>query len=192
MEPEFYFVPPYVGPKGWLGVELNTGLRWKTIAMRVREAYLEVAPAPLDREAETALVVPQSVTALRPEEVDPFLRPRARKILKQLAALCLSLPETEPGTQFGNPVWKAGKKTFCTTHHRQGRLQLSFRVGGEQQALLTLDSRFSIPAYTGHNGWVDLDVEDQTDWQEIEQLALLSYRHFALKRMLKALDAADR
>ena len=45
-----------------------------------------------------------------------------------------------------------------------------------------------ISAYTGHNGWIDLDVEDDQDWDEIKELALESYRHFALNRMLKALD----
>lgn len=42
---------------------------------------------------------------------------------------------------------------------------------------------------TEHNGWIDLDVQDHDDWDEIQQLTLDSYFHFALKRMLKALDA---
>ncbi len=54
--------------------------------------------------------------------------------------------------------------------------------------MLSNDDRYDISPYTGHNGWIDLDVEDHEDWQEIELLLLESYRHFALKRMLKALD----
>jgi hypothetical protein len=30
-DPESYFVPPYVGGKGWLGVRLDTGLAWEVI-----------------------------------------------------------------------------------------------------------------------------------------------------------------
>jgi predicted DNA-binding protein (MmcQ/YjbR family) len=190
MEPLLYFVPPYLGPKGWLGVELNTGISWETVAKRTREAYEEVAPGSLSETIGDSLDIPTAVRPLTPEEIDPFRRARARQVLGQLDALCLSLPETGAARQFGNPVWKAGKKTFLTTHHRRGRLQLEFRVGAERQAMLTLDPRFTIPAYTGHNGWIALDVEDQADWQEIESLALESYRHFALKRMLKALDGA--
>jgi hypothetical protein len=52
---------------------------------------------------------------------------------------------------------------------------------------LAQDDRYSISPYTGHNGWMDLDVEDHQDWQEIGKLVLDSYRHFALKRMLDAL-----
>ena len=43
--------------------------------------------------------------------------------------------------------------------------------------------------YIGHRGWIDLDVEDHVDWDEVRALVLGSYRHFALKRMLKALGA---
>ena len=66
-------------------------------------------------------------------------------------------------------------------------MRLEIWVGVELQATLTDDPRFEIPAYTGHNGWILLDVEDHIDWSEAEDLILGSYRHFALKRMLKAL-----
>jgi hypothetical protein len=54
---------------------------------------------------------------------------------------------------------------------------------------LTADSRYQIPPYIGHNGWIALDVSSNCDWQEIEALTLQSYRHFALKRMLLLLPA---
>ena len=49
-EPNYYFVPPYVGPRGWLGVHLDQGLSWMDIASRVREAY---AGRPADRNRRT-------------------------------------------------------------------------------------------------------------------------------------------
>ncbi len=188
MEGEYYFVPPYVGPRGWLGVELDKGLSWQTIAQRVREAYEHIAPAALcDAIGATIEIVPPD-KMLDPVEIDPFQRPRAKEIVPRLAELCLSLPETSQTTQFGNPVWKAGKKTFVTTHYWHQHLAFSFWVGGEQQAMLTYDDRYSIPAYTGHNGWIELNVEDDVNWTEVEELVLSSYRHFALKRMLRALE----
>ena len=51
-----------------------------------------------------------------------------------------------------------------------------------------MDDRYGESRYTGGSGWIDLDVEEHQVWEEIEQLALESYRHFALKRMLKALE----
>ena len=35
-EPRHFFVPPYVGPRGWLGVNLDQGISWKTVAKLVR------------------------------------------------------------------------------------------------------------------------------------------------------------
>jgi hypothetical protein len=61
-----------------------------------------------------------------------------------------------------------------------------------QQSLLTADSRYSIPPYMGHNGWIALDVTRDLDAAEVSALALQSYRHFALKRMLQKLPAHER
>lgn len=125
-----------------------------------------------------------------PEEINPFLRQRAQAVLESVRARCLLLPETTETTQFGNPTWKAGKKTYVTAAHTSGRLGLQFWVGADQQSMLTMDKRYHIPPYIGHNGWITLDVEKHVDWGEVESLLHNSYRHFALKRMLKALDAS--
>jgi hypothetical protein len=50
-EPEHYFVPPYVGHRGWVGVHLDRGLDWNEIAGAIEEAYLAVAPKRLAEEA---------------------------------------------------------------------------------------------------------------------------------------------
>jgi hypothetical protein len=67
-------------------------------------------------------------------------------------------------------------------------LHLAFWVGVDRQGLLTADKRYSIPMYIGHNGWIQLDVEKSVDWNEVRALALDSYRHFANRRMLMAMD----
>ena len=46
-DPESFFVPPYVGHRGWLGVRLDRALPWEAIAGIVEDAYAEVAPATL-------------------------------------------------------------------------------------------------------------------------------------------------
>jgi hypothetical protein len=43
-EPEHYFVPPYVGHRGWVGVRLDRDLDWNAIAGAIEDAYLAVAP----------------------------------------------------------------------------------------------------------------------------------------------------
>ena len=41
--PKHFFVPPYVGPQGWVGVRLDTGLKWGTISARIKEAHRTTA-----------------------------------------------------------------------------------------------------------------------------------------------------
>ena len=43
-DPERFFVPPYVGPKGWVGMRLDGGPDWGEVAMLVRRSYRLVAP----------------------------------------------------------------------------------------------------------------------------------------------------
>ena len=187
-QPKFYFVPPYVGPKGWLGVHLDRGNDWLAIATRVQEAYRHVAPARLTAQlAEPAAIEPPTET-IDPEEFDPLSAPSAQRKLERIRSMCSQLPEVTEATQFGTPAFKAGKKTFLVAYRQRRRMNLEFWVGAELQATLSDDPRFLIPRYIGHRGWIDLDIEDHVDWEEVWQLALGSYRHFALKRMLRALD----
>ncbi len=55
-DPERYFVPPYVGHRGWLGVRLDRGIAWDELAGIAEDAYSEVAPA---RLVAAARVVPE-------------------------------------------------------------------------------------------------------------------------------------
>jgi len=191
-EPDHFFVPPYVGPRGWLGVHLNKGLDWKRVAHHVREAYLAVAPKKLAVDLPQAIVIKPPTRSIDPEILDPLSSKRAKEVVGPLREFCLSLPETSEDKAFGWPVWRAGKKTFAGVHRYNRRLTLQFWVGLDMQAMLTFEKRYRVPAYIGHNGWIELDVEDELDFDEVRQLALVSYKHFALRRMLDhlAVEAA--
>ncbi len=187
--PEHFFVPPYVGPRGWLGVRLDRGLDLRRVAQLVREAYLHVAPRRLQAAVGPApeIAGPRKMPA--PGDMDPYQSRRGKAVLSTLRAICLTLPESSEAVQFGHPVWKAGARTFAMARAQERRLSACFWVGIDQQNLLTADPRFHIPAYFGHKGWIALDVSESCERAEIAALALQSYRHFALKRMLKALGA---
>jgi hypothetical protein len=51
-DPERFFVPPYVGHRGWLGVRLDRALDWDELAGIVEDAYAEVAPPKLVEAAK--------------------------------------------------------------------------------------------------------------------------------------------
>jgi hypothetical protein len=187
-EPRHFFIPPYVGPRGWLGVILDRGIDWHRIADLVREAYEKVAPNDLRARIGKTPLIKAPAKALSASQIDPFKSARAQAVLSKLRKICLGYPESSEGSQFGHPVWVAGKKTFTIARYAGTRLTLCFWVGVDQQGLLTADPRYTIPAYFGHNGWIALDVSRECDWSEVKGLVLQSYRHFALKRMLQNLE----
>ena len=51
-DPERFFVPPYVGHRGWLGVRLDRGLHWEELTGIAEDAYAEVAPKRLVEAAK--------------------------------------------------------------------------------------------------------------------------------------------
>jgi hypothetical protein len=46
-EPQRYFVPPYVGRRGWIGVYLDVQVDWDAVTLIVEDAYRWVAPRQL-------------------------------------------------------------------------------------------------------------------------------------------------
>jgi hypothetical protein len=43
-DPERFFVPPYVGHRGWIGVRLDGAVRWDEVAELMEESYRMTAP----------------------------------------------------------------------------------------------------------------------------------------------------
>jgi hypothetical protein len=55
-EPERYFVPPYVGHHGWIGIWLDVDLDWDFVGHLIEESYRMTAPkrlaAHIDQRSE--------------------------------------------------------------------------------------------------------------------------------------------
>ncbi len=43
-DPYTYFVPPYVGPSGWVGIRVDRDIDWDAVAGLLEEGYRTVAP----------------------------------------------------------------------------------------------------------------------------------------------------
>ncbi len=57
-DPARFFRPPYVGPRGWVGVRIDRKPDWALVARLVEQAYREVAPP--RRRASMAAVAPRA------------------------------------------------------------------------------------------------------------------------------------
>lgn len=51
-EPDRFFVPPYVGPSGWVGVWLDRRPDWSEVRELMRDSYRLVAPKRLAAQLE--------------------------------------------------------------------------------------------------------------------------------------------
>lgn len=183
------YKPPYVGPSGWIGVELNKGVSWKRVIELVSMAYANVSPGKLVAAVKKPPVVAAPTVKMKPEEIDRLQAPRAKKALASIRRIVATLPETDEGVQFGGAAWRVGKKTFATLHDFGKGLAAYFWVGIGRQGPLAMDPRISIPPYQGHNGWIALDLDAGASVSELEDFLIESYRHFAPRRAIAALDA---
>jgi len=50
--PGRFFVPPYVGVRGWLGVYLDVEVEWQGVSQIIEDAYRAVAPSRLVAQIE--------------------------------------------------------------------------------------------------------------------------------------------
>lgn len=186
-DPRRFFVPPYVGPSGWIGVRLDGGLAWTRVAALLRDAWREGAPSRLHARLGPVPRVAAPTRGLTVEELDPMLTPDARRAVAAMREICLALPASSEASSFGKPVWRVGRRTFAQCwRYGEGPVQAAFWVGVARQGLMTADPRYTIPPYLGHAGWIALDVTKGLRRQEVEALAAESHAHFGPKRRLSA------
>src|SRR6516165_8256909 len=100
--------------------------------------------------------------------------------MKQLRAICLALPEVTEVMAWGHPTFRAGKKLFAGCGVDEVGLTLGLKVGFERQEELLKQERFFPTPYAAHQGWVSLRIDNETDWDEVNQLAREAYRQVAL------------
>ena len=116
--------------------------------------------------------------------------------LGKLRKVALALPEATEVEAWGRPTFRAGTtKMFARFVHQDGHgFAVAFKPDPEDRpALVADDRRFYSPPYLGASGWLALDLDAApVDWDEVAELLEASYRQVALKRMLKALDGAER
>jgi predicted DNA-binding protein (MmcQ/YjbR family) len=185
--PKHIYKPPYVGPSGWIGVELNRGFSWRRAIDLVHMAYVNSSPAKLAARIAKAPSVAAPTVKMKPEEIDRLKTSKALKIAALMRKICLALPETTEGPSFGSPVWRVGKRNFAQLYDFGKGLTAAFWVGIERQGPLEMDPRFTIPAYLGHNGWIALDASKGVNERELREYVVESYRHFATRRALAKL-----
>ena len=113
-----------------------------------------------------------------------------RDALDRLRAVCTALPECNETKTFGHPTFQAGpKRTFAVLddHEQPGMLCLVFKADPAEQAALVDGERFFLSKFGAKHGWTAMRVDTKTNWGQVADLVMASYRRVALKRAIREL-----
>lgn len=105
--------------------------------------------------------------------------------IDRLRTICLALPEAMEQETWGDPTFRVRGKIFAMVKHGDGRCAFWCKAPPGSQAILVGadSSRFFVPPYVGHKGWVGMWLEPEPDWAEVAGLVGRSYALVAPKRL---------
>jgi hypothetical protein len=180
--PDRFFVPPYMGAKGWVGVHLDRpSTDWIDLAILLERGWSDIVPPSVVR----AGVQPQ-----RPPPVRPTTdAARAKVALDRVTSVCLALPRAVVEREGRHATFSVGKKAFAyflDNHHGDAIIGVCVRAPKvEAQRLARKEpKRFYLPAYIGGRGWVGVRIDAaRVDWRDVADRIAESYRGVAPKRI---------
>jgi predicted DNA-binding protein (MmcQ/YjbR family) len=110
------------------------------------------------------------------------------KTTSRIAAICLSLPESEerPFGGHTSPAFRVRDKMFVVISEDRTTMTLKAPEGVQAVLIASDPERFFFPKYVGSKGWVGvrLDLATTPDWDEIAELIYDSYCLIAPKRLV--------
>lgn len=101
--------------------------------------------------------------------------------LQAVRDIALAFPEATERETWGQPTFRVRDKIFVSFGvDDDGRSQVTMKAApGEQESLLAEGEPFFLPQYVGAKGWIGVHVDDETDWRDIAELVVDSYREIA-------------
>lgn len=119
-------------------------------------------------------------------------------LLAQVRRIALDFPGSDEKESHGRPAFYT-RKVFA---YYGGSVRVDGDWDSHNQAIIFLpdpaerpalevDGRFWVPAYLGPSGWLGMDLEGGSDFDEVAELLEESYRATAPKRLVTELDERD-
>jgi hypothetical protein len=189
--PTRFFVPPYVGVKGWVGVIVAAKLAdWIELSILVENAWASVAPPRALRDGQISVGKPPPASAR--VTTDPAI---AHEALERLTAICLALPEATCQRKSRHATYQVRKKTFAyflDNHHGDGFIAACVKGDPrEHERLVAAEpKRFFLPAYIGTRGYIGIRLDlPRVDWNAVVERVSAAYRRAAPKGLVAKVPA---
>jgi hypothetical protein len=119
---------------------------------------------------------------------------KRKAVLERLRTVCLALPETTERPSHGAPsFFVRDKKCFLMlldNHHGDGRFAIWCAApAGDQRLLVDADeTKFFVPPYVGHRGWLGVRLNDGVDWEELTGIVEDAYCSIAPQKLVAELE----
>lgn len=117
--------------------------------------------------------------------------------LQRLRSICSRFPEAEEDLIQDRPLFHVRRRRFAIYNpsgapYRKrwetcGR-SIHFAASQKMAGSLVEDERFYSSPHHGFRGWLGLDLDESSDWNEVADLLLWAYRHVANKSLLQELE----
>jgi hypothetical protein len=116
-------------------------------------------------------------------------------ILARVRAVALAFPGADEKESHGRPAFYTGKVFgyYGGSVRVEGDWEahdqaVLFIPGPVERPALDADDRFWVPAYLGPSGWLGLDLDEGSDFEEVAELLEESFRATAPKRLVAKLE----
>jgi predicted DNA-binding protein (MmcQ/YjbR family) len=116
-------------------------------------------------------------------------------ILGRIRDLVGAFPDTAEKVSHGRPAFFTkkvlayyGGSVKVDGEYVQHSQSIIVLTDADERPALVQDPRVFIPAYLGPSGWIGLDLDEDTDWSEVNELLDASFRLTAPARSVAQLD----
>lgn len=120
------------------------------------------------------------------DDDDPFL--------ERIRAHALALPEAKEKVSHGRPAFHTvkvfayfGGALKVNGEWEQHPHAIIIKPDTEEVTALLGEERCWVPAYLGTSGWLGVDIDADTHWDEIGELLEMSYRETATSKLVARL-----
>lgn len=119
-------------------------------------------------------------------------------LLARVRTLAHTFPDAAEKVSHGRPAfyttkvfaYYGGSVKVAGVYQRHDQ-SLVVLLPPEEREALAHDDRCYVPAYLGPSGWLGIDLDGDTDWEEIAELLDSSYRQTAGPRRVLRLEAGS-
>ncbi|MGH7296712.1 MAG: MmcQ/YjbR family DNA-binding protein [Polyangiaceae bacterium] len=185
--PARFYVPPYVGVKGWVGVNVDAkNADWIELSILVEEAWRSIAPPKVLRGEAPA---PRKRLPPAPARVQTDEKV-ARAAYERLTALCTKHPGVEVDREGRHATYRVRKKVFAyflDNHHGDGVVGACVR-GDRRANAAAIEAdpkRYFSPAYVGPRGYLGIRLDlARVDWKDVAARLAAAFRSVAPKSLL--------